>query len=165
MKVSSPHSRSLLLCDLTQSYSPNGGGGVSTYLREKRNYILQETNHRLLQIVPGPQDRIVESGRSIWAEIAARRVKGSPNYRFITNTSKIHRVLQQFRPDLIESLCPWVLPWTAINYRRANPQTILVAGYHTDFPNVHIERVGTSLFGSAIGRGFRSLRAFCGCRP
>lgn len=155
--MSSPHSRSLLLCDLTQSYSPNGGGGVSTYLREKRNYILQETNHRLLQIVPGPQDRIVESGRSIWAEIAARRVKGSPNYRFITNTSKIHRVLQQFRPDLIESLCPWVLPWTAINYRRANPQTILVAGYHTDFPNVHIERVGTSLFGSAIGRGFRSL--------
>ena len=40
----------LLVCDLTQSYSPRGGGGVSTYLKEKRRYVKESTDHRLLQI-------------------------------------------------------------------------------------------------------------------
>ncbi len=149
--------RSLLICDLTQSYAPRGGGGISTYLREKRDYVLKQTPHRLLQIVPGPEDRIVEDGRSIWVEIGAEQVRGSPNYRFIMRTSAVRRVLENFRPDLIESLCPWVLPWTAINYRRANPATALVAGYHTDFPNAHVHRVGVELLGSFVAAGLRRL--------
>ena len=43
----------LLICDLTQSYAPQGGGGIGTYLREKRAHVLEHTGHRLLQIVPG----------------------------------------------------------------------------------------------------------------
>ena len=148
---------SLLICDLTQSYSPHGGGGISTYLREKRNYILTRTTHRLLQIVPGPETKVVENGRHIWVEIAADPVRGSPNYRFILKTGAVRQVLEQYRPDLIESLCPWILPWTAINYRRANPATALVAGYHTDFPNAHIHRVGVELFGQTFAAGLRRL--------
>lgn len=147
--------RDLLICDLTQSYAPRGGGGIGTYLREKRNHILNRTNHRLLQIVPGPEDRVVERGRHIWVEIGADQVRGSPNYRFILRTSAVREVLERYRPDLIESLCPWVLPWTAINYRRANPETALVAGYHTDFPNAHVHRVSTDLFGKRIAGGLR----------
>src|SRR6185369_9587936 len=136
-----------LICDLTQSYSPHGGGGISTYLREKREYILNHTGHRLLQIVPGPEDRVVESGRHIWVEIGAEQVRGSPNYRFILRTGAVRETLERYRPHIIESLCPWVLPWTAINHRRANPDTALVARYHTDFPNAHVHRVGAELFG------------------
>ncbi len=147
----------LLICDLTQSYSPSGGGGISTYLREKRHHILSRTGHRLLQIVPGPEDRIVENGRHIWAEIRADQVRGSPNYRFILRTSAVYNVLERYRPDIVESLCPWVLPWTAINYRRAHPGTALVAGYHTDFPNAHIHRVGSQLFGNRVANGLRRL--------
>lgn len=147
----------LLICDLTQSYAPRGGGGVSTYLKEKRRHILARTNHRLLQIVPGPEDRIVEQGRHIWVEIGAEQVRGSPNYRFILRTGAVREVLERYRPDVIESLCPWVLPWTAINHRRANPGTALVAGYHTDFPNVHIHRVTAELFGKVIADGLRWL--------
>lgn len=150
-------SQSLLICDLTQSYAPSGGGGISTYLREKRQYVLAHTPHRLLQIVPGPEDRIVEQGRHIWIEIGADQVRGSPNYRFIMRTSAVRRVLDSFRPDLIESLCPWLLPWTAINYRRANPETVLVAGYHTDFPNAHVHRVSAELLGEFVAAGLRRL--------
>lgn len=149
--------QSLLVCDLTQSYSPHGGGGISTYLREKRDYVLTRTPHRLLQIVPGPETRVVENGRHIWVEIAADPVRGSPNYRFILRTGAVREVLDRYRPDLIESLCPWILPWTAINYRRANPGTALVAGYHTDFPNAHVHRVGAELFGQTIAAGLRRL--------
>ena len=145
----------LLICDLTQSYAPRGGGGVSTYLKEKRRHVLSRTSHRLLQIVPGPVDRVVENGRHIWVEIGAEHVRGSPNYRFILRTGAVREVIEKYRPDVIESLCPWVLPWTAINYRRANPGTALVAGYHTDFPNVHIHRVSNELFGKVIADGLR----------
>lgn len=149
--------RELTICDLTQSYASHGGGGVSTYLREKARYIINRTGHRLIQIVPGPEDRIVEDGRHIWVEIAAEPVRGSPNYRFILRTGAVREVLERYRPDLIESLCPWVLPWTAINHRRAHPETALVAGYHTDFPNAHIHRVGAGLFGERIADGLRRL--------
>ena len=147
----------LTICDLTQSYAPKGGGGISTYLREKRRYVLEQTDHRLLQIVPGPEDRIIENGRHIWVEIAAEPVRGSPNYRFILRTSSVREVLERYRPDLIESQCPWLLPWTAINHRRAHPATALVAGYHTDFPNAHIHRVGSDLFGETIAGGLRRI--------
>ncbi|WP_298288476.1 glycosyltransferase [Novosphingobium sp.] len=147
----------LLICDLTQSYAPHGGGGIGTYLREKQRHIIGQTPHRLLQIVPGPEDRVVEQGRHIWVEVGADPVRGSPNYRFIMRTKVVREVLEQYRPDLIESQCPWVLPWTAINYRRAFPHTALVAGYHTDFPNAHIHRVGSELFGEFVGSGLRRL--------
>ena len=141
--------RPLLVCDLTQSYSPNGGGGISTYLREKRDYVLAHTPHHLLQIVPGPEDRVTVDGRHIFAEVAADPVRGSPNYRFILRIAAVRRLLADYRPDVIESLCPWVLPWTAIQHRRAFPATALVAGYRTDFPNAHVDRVARSLFGPA----------------
>ena len=150
-------SSELLICDLTQSYAPHGGGGVSTYLREKRQQILNRTPHRLMQIVPGPEDKVIEDGRHIWVEIGAEQVRGSPNYRFILRTSAVREVLERYRPEIIESLCPWLLPWTAINHRRAHPRTALVAGYHTDFPNAHIHRVSAELLGKMLAGGLRKL--------
>ena len=149
--------KQLLLCDLTQSYSPHGGGGISTYLREKRLHVLGRTDHRLLQIVPGSEDRIIDNGRHIWVEIGAKHVRGIPNYRFIMRTGKVRDVLERYRPHLIESLCPWILPRTAIRYRRAFPETALVAGYRTDFPNAHVYRVASDLFPCAAARVLRFL--------
>jgi alpha-1,6-mannosyltransferase len=54
---------------------------------------------------------------------------------------------------------PWVLPWTAIDHRRAFPHTTLVAGYHTDFPNAHVYRVSSELFGDFVARGLRKVSA------
>ncbi|PJI86838.1 glycosyltransferase [Sphingomonas koreensis] len=148
---------SLTICDLTQSYSPAGGGGISTYLREKRDYVLNHTPHQLLQIVPGPEDRVTVNGRHIFAEVGAEPVRGSPNYRFILRTDAVRDLLEHYRPDIIESLCPWVLPWTAINHRRDFPETTLVAGYRTDFPNAHVHRVVEAKAGNLAARFMRML--------
>jgi alpha-1,6-mannosyltransferase len=147
----------LIVCDLTQSYSPAGGGGISTYLREKRDYVLTHTPHHLLQIVPGPEDRITVNGRHIFCEIGAEPVRGSPNYRFILRTDAVRQVLADYRPDIIESLCPWILPWTAIKHRRQFPETTLVAGYRTDFPNAHVYRVTREKAGEAAARLMRLI--------
>lgn len=150
-------SEPLLVCDLTQSYSPHGGGGIGVYLAEKRRHVLENTEHRLLQIVPGPEDKIEVNGRHIWCEIGAEPVRGSPNYRFIMRKDKVREVLAQYRPDIVESMCPWILPWVAIRHRRAFPKTALVAGYHTDFPDAHVYRVASDLMGPQLGRFFRFL--------
>ncbi|MCW4460401.1 glycosyltransferase [Sphingomonas sp. BT-65] len=150
-------SASLTICDLTQSYSPAGGGGISTYLREKRDYVLNHTPHQLLQIVPGPEDRVTINGRHIFAEVGAEPVRGSPNYRFILRTDVVRDLLAHYRPDIIESLCPWVLPWTAIEHRRDFPETALVAGYRTDFPNAHVYRVVEAKAGKLAARFMRML--------
>jgi alpha-1,6-mannosyltransferase len=147
----------LILCDLTQSYAPTGGGGISTYLREKRDYVLNHTPHHLLQIVPGPEDKVTVDGRHVFAQVGADPVRGSPNYRFILRTRVVREILAKYRPDVIESLCPWVLPWTAIHHRRAFPETTLIAGYRTDFPNAHVYRVGREKFGETIGRALQWL--------
>lgn len=150
-------SKNLLICDLTQSWSPTGGGGISTYLKEKRQYFLNNSEHRLLQIVPGPEDRITVEGRTIFAEVAAPLVWGSPNYRWINRNDAVFALLREYQPDIIESLCPWVLPWIAIRHRWRYPNTALVAGYRTDFPNAQVYRVGRDLFGATLGAGFRQL--------
>lgn len=147
----------LILCDITQSYSLAGGGGISTYLREKCHYVLRNTPHHLLQIVPGPEDRITVSGRHVFVEVGADPVRGSPNYRFIWRTGKVREILEQYRPDIVESLCPYVLPWSVIRHRRAFPETTIVAGYRTDFPNAHVHRVGVEKFGTLAGGVLRKL--------
>jgi alpha-1,6-mannosyltransferase len=150
-------SKNLLICDITQSWSPTGGGGISTYLKEKRKFFQEHTEHRLIQIVPGPEDRITVEGRTILAEVGAPLVWGSPNYRWINRNNAVFALLREYQPDIIESLCPWVLPWIAIRHRWRYPNTALVAGYRTDFPTAQVYRVGRQWFGDTIGAGFRQL--------
>jgi len=149
----------LTICDLTQSYSATGAGGVTTYLRRKKRYVLDNTPHTLLQIVPGPRDAVFEEadGRYRRIEIGSDLVHGSPNYRFILRTGAVRQVLEEYHPCIIESLCPWLLPWTAIRFRRTFPGTTLVAGYHTDFPNAQVNRVALDRWGPRRAWFFKML--------
>ncbi|MEM6909203.1 MAG: glycosyltransferase [Pseudomonadota bacterium] len=150
----------LLVCDLTQSWSPTGGGGISTYLKEKRKFFQDQTEHRLLQIVPGPEDKITVEGRTIFAEVGSGQVWGSPNYRWISRNDAVFELLRRYQPDIIESLCPWVLPWIAIRHRWRFPDTALVAGYRTDFPNAQVYRVMKDLSGHYPASFFKHVAFF-----
>lgn len=128
-----------LFCDLTQSWS-EVGGGVRTYLLHKRRHILDATSHRHLMIVPGAHDSTVEEDRAITVTVGSPRVPGSPNYRLMLRSGEVRRVLERFRPDLIECQDAYNLPWVAISHRRRYPETALIAAYMTDFPTVYVER-------------------------
>lgn len=155
--------RSLLLCDLTQSWSAVGGG-VGTYLRHKRSHILERTGHRHLLIVPGAADEVIaENDRATTVTIASPKVPGSPNYRLLLRNPAVRRALEQFRPDVIECQDAYNLPWAAIAHRKRHPGTALVAAYMTDFPTVYVERP----FAKVIGRAGAAAAArlcynYCG---
>lgn len=153
---------SQLLCDLTQSWS-EVGGGVGTYLRRKREYILSHTPHRHLLIVPGGTDSLKEDGRTITVTIASRPVPGSPNYRLLLRNGAVTDALERLRPDLVECQDAYNLPWAALSYRHRNPQTALVAGYFTDFPTAYVHRPLKRFVGEFAAGQLRSLAyRYCG---
>ncbi len=130
----------LTLCDLTQSFSASGGG-IRTYLDEKRAFIDTHTPHHHVLIIPGKRDRTTHEGRHTIIEIASPRVPGSPNYRLLLRSRAVIKALRLLRPDIIECLDAYNLPWAAIAYRREAPNTVLIAGYRTDFPAVYVEEI------------------------
>lgn len=69
----------------------------------------------------------------------------------------VERILGQLKPDIIESLDPYNLPWAALAYRKRYPQTALVAGYRTDFPDAHIGAFGDRWFGRWAGNRLQWL--------
>jgi alpha-1,6-mannosyltransferase len=160
--VKSDSDRGLLLCDVTQSWSAVGGG-VGTYLRHKRQHILDNTPHRHLLIVPGAHDEVVEDGRSVTATVASPKVPGSPNYRLLLRSWQVRRLLDRYLPDLIECQDAYNLPWAAISHARRHPGTALVAAYMTDFPTVYVERPFTRAVGEMLaGAASRLCYWYCG---
>jgi glycosyltransferase involved in cell wall biosynthesis len=138
-----------LLCDVTQSWSAVGGG-VGTYLRHKRQHILDNTLDRHLLIVPGATDEVIENGRTITATVASPKVPGSPNYRLLLRSWQVRRLLARFKPDLIECQDAYNLPWAAIAHAGRHPGTALVAAYMTDFPTVYVERPFATVMGETL---------------
>jgi alpha-1,6-mannosyltransferase len=152
----------LLFCDLTQSWSEQGGG-VRTYLLNKRRHILERTKHRHLLIIPGAADSVVEEGRAITVTIASPHVPGSPNYRLLLRNWAVRRALDRFRPDLIECQDAYNLPWAAIGHRRRHPGTALAAAYMTDFPTVYVDRPFAKVMGRTLARQCaRICYSYCG---
>ena len=143
----------MLFCDLTQSWSEQGGG-VRTYLVNKRRHIIDQGRDRHLLIIPGATDEVTEDGRAITVTIASRRVPGSPNYRLLVRNKAVRAALERFRPDLIECQDAYNLPWAALAYRGRHPATAVVGCYMTDFPTVYIARPLARFTGRAIARGF-----------
>ena len=145
----SGHGPPRLFCDLTQSWSAVGGG-VGTYLRHKRQHILQTMPHRHLLIVPGDRDEVIEEERTITVTIASPRVPGSPKYRLMLRNRAVREALERFKPDLIECQDAYNLPWVAIGHAKRHPGTALVAAYMTDFPTVYVERPFRKVVGGTL---------------
>ncbi len=151
--------KQLTICDLTQSWSSTGGG-IRTYLAEKRAWLTRNTPHRQVLIVPGETDRINADGRHVTVEIRSPAVPGSPAYKLLLRNKAVIRALRNFRPDVIECLDAYNLPWAALAYRKERPKTVLVAGYRTDFPAVYLGAPIAKPFGrlaaaSATSLGYR----------
>jgi alpha-1,6-mannosyltransferase len=159
--IQSPSS-SQLFCDVTQSWS-HVGGGVGTYLRRKRDYILEHTPHRHLLIVPGAEDKIEEDGRTTTVTIASPPVPTSPKYRLLLRNGAVRAALERFQPRLVECQDAYNLPWAVLGYRKRHPKTAAVAVYMTDFPTAYVHRPLKRLLGETVAGQLRSISyRYCG---
>ena len=130
------------ICDLTQFYSPLSGG-VKRYVHEKANYIRDRTADEHVLIVPGEKTERIGDDRCRTYSIRSPLISRTARYRALLNLRAVGEILEQERPDIIESSDPYQVGWKAISFGKA-ARTPVVAFYHSHFPEAYLR--GASKF-------------------
>jgi alpha-1,6-mannosyltransferase len=149
----------LKICDLTQFYSPLSGG-VKRYVHEKIAYIDEHSpDDEHLLLVPGPKTQITSSSRSRIYSIHSPLLSRTSRYRALLNLRAVGDILEQERPDIIESSDPYQIGWKAIAIGRSLKIPV-VGFYHSHFPEAYL-RGSTKFLGSrGTHRAIKLTRAY-----
>lgn len=128
------------LCDLTQFYSPVSGG-VRRYLEQKVAYIRRHRpQDRHVLIIPGETTSRTEEGLATVYTIKSPLVSRTSRYRVLLSLGAVERILEEERPDIIESGDPYQVAWkTVLSGRALGIPT--VAFYHSHFPEAYLRSV------------------------
>jgi|SRR5437899_8834477 len=149
----------MTICDLTQFYSPLSGG-VKRYLHEKIDYIdKQAPGDEHVLIVPGAKTKVNVNGRSRVYTIRSPVVSRTVQYRALLNLRAVEEILEQERPDLIESGDPYQLGWKAVMVGCAL-RVPVIGFYHSHFPEAYLRNSARLLGKTATGRVMKLSRAY-----
>ena len=102
--------------DVNEYYSPTGGG-VRTYLDRKME-IMAELGHELFVIAPSTRDWVEErpgGGRIYW--VKAPKLIVDTNYGIFVDGTPIRALLDQLKPDVVETSSPWRPGWIVGNWQ------------------------------------------------
>lgn len=129
--VSRPDAR-LAVLDTTEWFAPTSGG-IRTYLLQKELYVASRPWLRHALVVPWSADGIVEHEGARWYEFRGPRIPRNEPYRLLTSVSRMRRVIEHERPDVIELGSPALVPWVVFRAlgRREIP---MVNFFHSHFP-------------------------------
>ena len=120
-------------------------GGVKRYVHEKIRYIQRATTDQHVLVVPGKKTHMVAAERSRIYSIRSPLLSRSARYRALLNLRAIEEILEQEKPDLIESADPYQVAWKAI--ASGSALRIPVVGfYHSHFPEAYL-RTTARFFG------------------
>jgi len=134
----------MVICDLTQFYSPFSGG-VRRYIAEKASH-LEEAGDRHVLIIPGKKtERRIEGHKTIYT-IESPLISRTARYRALINLNLVEEALEREQPDLIESGDPYQVAWKALASGRALGIPT-VGFYHSHFPDAVLRSVA-KFFGS-----------------
>jgi len=102
------------ICDLTQFYSPVGGG-VRRYVSEKIAWIRRaRPDDKHVLVIPGAETACREDGSSRVYTIKSPLVSRTARYRVLLNLTAVEEVLERERPDVIESGDPYQVAWKGL---------------------------------------------------
>ncbi len=142
------------VCDVTQFYSPYGGG-VKRYLMEKRRYVRERTSDEHILIIPGATTGYTQEGPLHTYTIKSPPISATSRYRALVNQEAVRACLRHARPDVIESGDPYQVAWTAL--REARAQGVPTVGfYHSHFPEAYL-RTATRFGGPLVRDGVLAL--------
>lgn len=137
----------MLFCDITQFYSPVGGG-VRRYLDEKAKHLNLQGDRHLL-IVPGGKTERLTQGENILWTIESPLISRRARYRALLNLNLIEEIIEQEKPDLIESGDPYHVAWKVIAVGR-KLKIPVVGFYHSHFPEATVRPVAKLFGGLAV---------------
>ncbi len=142
------------LLDITEYHSPVGGG-VTTYLRAKAQWLADRADVEHVIVLASGADRVEQWHRSRVYHLAGPPIPASPGYFFLVGANRLSRILERERPDLIELGSPFLARWlTAYAARGLNPA--LVGYFHDNLQAVWVDH-GLAGAPSWVRRGARVL--------
>jgi Glycosyltransferase len=149
----------LKIADLTQFYSPVGGG-VKRYLHEKIDYIQKHApNDKHVLIVPGAKTVVQKHAQSRIYTVRSPLVSRTAQYRALLNLRAVEEILTRENPDVIESGDPYQLGWRAVRIGR-KLKIPVVGFYHSHFPEAYLRSSAKLLGKTATRRVMRLSRAY-----
>lgn len=104
------------IVDVNEFYSPTGGG-VRTYLDRKMG-IMADMGHELIVFAPALEDAIEDrpgGGRIHW--IKAPPLILDRNYGIFVRDEPVWDLLDQLKPDIVETSSPWLPAWTVARWQ------------------------------------------------
>jgi alpha-1,6-mannosyltransferase len=147
------------ICDVTQFYSPVSGG-VKRYLHEKINYIHRHApRDEHVLVVPGAKTKLKANGWSRVYTVRSPLVSRTAQYRALLNLRAVEEILEQERPDVIESSDPYQLGWKALKIGRAL-RVPVIGFYHSHFPEAYVRKSAGLLGKTATRRVMKLSRAY-----
>jgi alpha-1,6-mannosyltransferase len=99
------------IVDVNEYYSPTGGG-VRTYLDRKMG-LMADLGHELIVVAPALESSIEErpgGGRIHW--LKAPPLILDRNYGIFVEDEPVWQVLDELKPDIVETSSPWLPAWT-----------------------------------------------------
>lgn len=127
------------VCDVTQFFSPVGGG-VRRYIQEKRRYVLNQTDDEHLLVVPGERTETLREGRLTTCTIASPPINRTSRYRILFNLRQASEFILREHPDVIESGDPYHLAWRAIDLGEELRAPVF-GFYHSHFPEAYLRTI------------------------
>lgn len=125
------------ICDLTQFYSPVSGG-VKRYVAEKVRYLRTHSpGDEHILIIPGEKDGVEHGRISRVYTIRSPLISKTSRYRVLLRLEAIERILEQEKPDIIESGDPYQVAWKAVHSGSALGIPV-VGFYHSHFPEAYL---------------------------
>ncbi|MCH7717290.1 MAG: glycosyltransferase [Gemmatimonadetes bacterium] len=140
----------LKLLDLTEFYSPKGGG-VRTYLTAKAQWLQGQPDIDHVVVIPSDSDAVERWYDSIVYRVSGPSVPASPGYHFLIAPRKIRGIVERERPDIVEVGSPYLAPWLA-RYANRRVSARLVGFFHMDLRGIVVHHVLRSA-PKAVSRG------------
>lgn len=141
------------LVDVCAFYTRHGGG-VRTYIDRKLE-VLPRLGHRVTVIVPGTEAATREVGEG--ARLVSLPTPAFPldrRYRYFDDEARLHRALDEARPDFVEASSPWSSAGMVGRWPSATPRALVM---HADPLSAYAYRwLGGVMSRPAIDRTFGS---------
>ena len=131
----------LSIVDFNNFWSPSGGGVRRYHLERMKFYKAKEDAH-LVFVQNDSRTFYEEVSDSLAIEhVEAFRFPGNWEYRFLWKGKVIRRILEKYRPDIIEVGSPYILPKAVSKAaKKVSPDSVLTAFWHADFPVTYVRR-------------------------
>jgi alpha-1,6-mannosyltransferase len=125
------------LLDVTEFYSPRGGG-VRRYLNEKARWVATQRDLEHVVVIPSDRDAVTQWERSRVYLVPGPSVPASPGYHFLIAGCKLRAIVRDERPDVIEVGSPYLAPW--LGRAAARGAGVRLAAFVHENPRLYIAR-------------------------